>query len=282
VIAYTTTTSNSGTSLTENVNGLGAKPVAKWQTTTTLAGNDVRANTFILETFDGTNWELATIGNAPSSGGSTTFQNSLLPLPPASSSFTAAGNTGAISVTTVGGLLVANIAFINPDNWSFLMQSNAFSAPYSIAAEFSVISPQPTSGGSGQVGGLYLSDGTKFEGIECLQDSSGSLLRVEHLTNFTTDTGSVFGPDAFVATNAVLPFTTSCSQGAMYARWRNNGTTLAADVSPDGVVWQNFYSEAVGSFLTPTSYGWGGLDNVGDGGILVKLGGWLPTNSATQ
>jgi hypothetical protein len=162
------------------------------------------------------------------------------------------------------------------------MQSNAFSTPYSIAAEFSEISAQPQSGGAAQVAGLYLSDGTKFEGLECLQAPSGSSLRVEHLTNFSTDGGTVFGPDAFVATSAVLPFTTSCTQGAMYARWRNNGTTLFADVSPDGVVWQNVYSEAVGSFITPTSYGWGGADNIGDGGILVKLGGWLPTNSATQ
>jgi hypothetical protein len=282
VIAYTTTTPNSGTSLTENVNGLGAKPVAKWQTTTTLAANDVRANTFILETFDGTNWELATIGNAPASGGGTTFQNSLLPFPPAASSFTEAGQPDNITVTTVGGLLVANIGETIPIAWSFLMQSNAFSTPYSIAAEFSDISPQPQSGGAAQTAGLYLSDGTKFEGVECLQNPDGSLLRVEHFTNFSTDGGTVFGPDAFVATSTVLPFTTSCTQGAMYARWRNNGTTLFADVSPDGVVWQNVYSEAVGSFITPTSYGWGGADNIGDGGILVKLGGWLPTNSAAQ
>lgn len=70
VIAYITSTSNSASSLTENINSSGAKPVAKWQTTTTLAANDVTAGAVILETFDGTNWELATIGNAP--GGSVT------------------------------------------------------------------------------------------------------------------------------------------------------------------------------------------------------------------
>ena len=71
VIAYTTSTANAGTALTENVNSLGAKPVAKWQTTTVLAENDVQANTFILETYDGTNWELSTIGNPPSGSGLT-------------------------------------------------------------------------------------------------------------------------------------------------------------------------------------------------------------------
>lgn len=69
VIIYTTTTSNSGTGLTVNVNSLGAKSVAKWQTTTTLAAGDIKANTQILMTYDGTNWEASTIGNAPSGGG---------------------------------------------------------------------------------------------------------------------------------------------------------------------------------------------------------------------
>ena len=63
-IIYTTTTANTGTGLTINVNSLGPKSVAKWQTTTTLAANDVRANTQILMRYDGTNWEMDTIGNA--------------------------------------------------------------------------------------------------------------------------------------------------------------------------------------------------------------------------
>ena len=67
-IIYTTTTANTGTGLTLNVNSLGAKSVAKWQGTTTLAANDVLANKYVLLTYDGTNWEAATIGNAPSGG----------------------------------------------------------------------------------------------------------------------------------------------------------------------------------------------------------------------
>jgi hypothetical protein len=67
-IIYTTTTANTGTGLTINVNSLGTKSVAKWQTATTLAANDVRANTEILMKYDGTNWEMDSIGNAPSGG----------------------------------------------------------------------------------------------------------------------------------------------------------------------------------------------------------------------
>jgi hypothetical protein len=40
-----------------------------------LAANDVRANTYILMTYDGTNWEAAPIGNAPSGGSSTITDN---------------------------------------------------------------------------------------------------------------------------------------------------------------------------------------------------------------
>jgi hypothetical protein len=69
VIAYTTTTANTGTGLTIDVNSLGAKPVAKWQGTTTLAANDMLAGKYVLMTYDGTNWEASTIGNAPSGGG---------------------------------------------------------------------------------------------------------------------------------------------------------------------------------------------------------------------
>ena len=68
-IVYTTTTANSGTGLTLNVNSLGAKSVAKWQSTTTLAAGDIAANKQVLMTYDGTNWETTTIGNAPSGGG---------------------------------------------------------------------------------------------------------------------------------------------------------------------------------------------------------------------
>jgi len=88
-ITYTTTTANTGTGLTLNVNSLGAKSVAKWQGSTTLAANDVLANKQVKACYDGTNWELATIGNAPTGGSS------------AWSSLTAP--TGALSITMPAG-----------------------------------------------------------------------------------------------------------------------------------------------------------------------------------
>lgn len=61
---YYTTTTNTGP-LTINVNGSGAAPVLKWQGTA-LAAGDIQANKPVLMTFDGTNWLVSTIGNAPS------------------------------------------------------------------------------------------------------------------------------------------------------------------------------------------------------------------------
>lgn len=65
-IVYTTTTANSGTGLTLNVNSLGAKSVAKWLNSTTLVAGDVEANSPQLACYTGTVWNLSVIGNAPS------------------------------------------------------------------------------------------------------------------------------------------------------------------------------------------------------------------------
>jgi hypothetical protein len=79
VIAFKPDVSNSGASATLNVNSSSALPLAKWQTTTTLAANDFRSGTYTVLTNDGTNWEAQTIGNAPSgsSGAMTNITASL-------------------------------------------------------------------------------------------------------------------------------------------------------------------------------------------------------------
>lgn len=65
-IIYTTTTQNSG-ALTINVNSSSAIAAKKWQGTA-LASGDLKANVPMLMTYDGTNWELYTVGNAPAGG----------------------------------------------------------------------------------------------------------------------------------------------------------------------------------------------------------------------
>lgn len=64
-ITYTTTTTNSGTGLTTNINSLGAKSIAipslsGW--TTTLTANIIPANKPLHLCYDGTNWDLQQTG----------------------------------------------------------------------------------------------------------------------------------------------------------------------------------------------------------------------------
>lgn len=67
-ILYSTTTTNTG-DVTVNVNSLGAKHIRKWSAAAVLASGDLVANTPVQLIYDGTYWEISTIGNAPSGGG---------------------------------------------------------------------------------------------------------------------------------------------------------------------------------------------------------------------
>jgi hypothetical protein len=71
VLLYNVNQNNSGSS-TLNVNTAGAKTIKKWQNSTNLSAGDLQANAAIVMTYDGTNWELETQGQAPSSSGSVT------------------------------------------------------------------------------------------------------------------------------------------------------------------------------------------------------------------
>jgi hypothetical protein len=211
-----------------------------------------------------------------SGGGGGSFQPSALPVAPALASFTwvnqgsntASNNGDAIAMTCVDA----------PLSWSILKQA-APATPYSIAAFFKCIQ---YSNGS-QATGLYFYDGTKLMGLEILTGNSGHAiqLRVERISNVNTDNGtqkivSLF-PDNTGALQLPNPLT-----GGMYARLRNDGTTLYFDISLDGSNWTNFYSEAVGAFITPNAYGFGGV-SVTSGAApncIISLQGWLATNSA--
>jgi hypothetical protein len=67
-IAYNTTTANTG-ALTLNVNSSAADAVQKWLGTA-LAAGDMPAGYTVPLCFDGSHWQMMTIGNAPSGGGS--------------------------------------------------------------------------------------------------------------------------------------------------------------------------------------------------------------------
>jgi len=66
-INYTPGTKNTG-ALTLNVNSSSAAPVQKWLGTVLASGDMVSGKT-VTACYDGTNWQVMTIGNAPSGGG---------------------------------------------------------------------------------------------------------------------------------------------------------------------------------------------------------------------
>lgn len=58
---------NSGSS-TLNVDGIGAKTIKKWQNAANLIAGDLQASTAVIVRYDGTNFELDTVGNVPTTG----------------------------------------------------------------------------------------------------------------------------------------------------------------------------------------------------------------------
>ena len=64
---------------------------------------------------------------------------------------------------------------------------------------------------------------------------------------------------------------------------RNDGTDLYFDYSLDGANFINLWSEAVGSFITPTQYGFGGISDTSGGqpSVICDLLAWVETNNAT-
>ena len=130
-----------------------------------------------------------------------------------------------------------------------------------------------------------LYDGTKLIGIEFLTGGSASrVMRVEKITNVTTDSGTAvsFTLTAGTAMNYSLP---APDTGGWFVRWRDDGSSIFADYSLDGSNWTQIFTESVGTFITPTAYGVGGLNETGTTNppahMVISLQGWLETNSAT-
>ena len=104
-VIYTSTTANTGTGLTVNVNSLGAKSIAKWQATTTLAANDLLANKETRMCYDGTNWEMDSIGNPPVGSGTVTTTGT--PATNALTKFTGSAAIGNSTLSDNGTVIAA-------------------------------------------------------------------------------------------------------------------------------------------------------------------------------
>jgi hypothetical protein len=243
--------------------------------TNTATSTDYRGGTPLVA---GSNVSVtpAANGKTIASTGGGSGNPSVLPLP-TSTGFSWI-NQGSSTLSTLSdSTFLMQIPENSSQNWRFQVKSVPGSAPYSVAGAFTA-TPQGTSFDA-VLPSLMISDGTKILDFECLNTKSGAVLRVEQLSSVTSDNATAYNGN--IPNGAIAA--ASCYGGTLYMRIRNDGTNLYFDTSINGSSWQNFYSQAVGAWLsTITTYGWGGFDQNGASTYInVQLLGWLETNSAT-
>lgn len=129
--------------------------------------------------------------------------------------------------------------------------------------------------------GVYFYDGTKLMGLEMLGQGTGNnapFLRVEKITNVTTD-NSTAASNRVSATGETSNGTyVGPLFGGICLRLANDGSTLTFAYSLDCRNYNTLFSEPVGTFITPTNYGFGGLSflsNTGQTGTPF-VGLWVP------
>jgi hypothetical protein len=136
-ITYLTTTANTGTALTINVNSSAAGSVAKWAgSTTTLVAGDIPANKPIPMCFDAAGqWDVMTIGNAPSGGGLSPLFDTTNPTgvntPAEVQSISAASTTATFSSNIKAGDLL--LVFSRDYEGSSITVSDSLSTSFTLA-----------------------------------------------------------------------------------------------------------------------------------------------------
>ena len=156
-------------------------------------------------------------------------------------------NSGSTTQTISGGPILMALPNLSGLNWQGLFLSPP-SAPYKVRALVRANNPIPSGTAAA---GLYFYDGTKLEGFEFLAVAS-YLPRVERMTNVTTASATVY--------TGVSPSGTSPWYSPLWIQLRNDGTDIWFDYSTDGINFINVYDEAVGTFITPTKIGFGGVN----------------------
>lgn len=114
--------------------------------------------------------------------------------------------------------------------------------------------------------GVYFYDDVsgKAEGIEYVTQDSAQYPRVQQINSTTSDGTTVWAPISSDAANFGGP-----PYGGIWTKLRSDGTDLYYYVSLDGAAWILLWSEAIGSFLTPTHIGFGGSCLTGNSAMFV-------------
>jgi hypothetical protein len=202
---------------------------------------------------------------------------------PALSSFTWV-NQGSSSArqTVSSGPIEATIADSSSLNWRGLFVAVP-ATPYKLTVNMRGYQPAGSTAGSNTATfGLYFYDGTKLEGFDLLLEGSGlTKARIEKLNSVNADnsTAWIASGGAGVVSDGILYKLPSST----WFQLRNNGTTMYFDYSIDGANFINLFSEAVGTFLTPTEFGFGGISvtSGAEPNVIVNMLSWTVAANAT-
>ena len=142
------------------------------------------------------------------------------------------------------GVLVLNNGSLN---WRFITRALPAGSTYTIAATIDGLMASPAV--DSQSADFGLSDGTKYENYQVLSQASGnnpSNLRIETITNVTTDNATVFGPTSGLTGRL---FSVCIVEDGVHRTWfhYSNGS------------WVQDLQETTGTFLTPMLLAVGGL-----------------------
>ena len=188
----------------------------------------------------------------------TLFLDGKIAVPPGIvSSWTAVNGAANFTATDASGSINLQVANNASLNWRGLFKAQP-STPYT--ASYAFCMQQMDANAS--TAGAYFYDGTKWMGIEFIRGTTYRL-RVEKITNSTTDSSTPAQIDSFQAGFPAMPL--------WYLRLGNTGANLTFSWSVDGIVWNQLFTEAVGTFLTPTHYGFGGICLAGSSNNTVTM-----------
>jgi hypothetical protein len=198
-----------------------------------------------------------TIARCDSSPTWSIFRGGRLAVPPGPKSGWTNINAGSdMTVTDAAGSI--NIGIVRNASLNWRLITKTLAASYTVTAYMTAQMLRDTA----QTVGVYFYDGTKLMGLEFLAPSaSGSgpfTMRAQRMNSVTSASTTPYSLNNFEAGPA---------QGGMYLRITNDGANLTLFWSLDGIVYTQAYTEAVGAFLTPTGYGFGGVNltsNAGD------------------
>lgn len=140
--------------------------------------------------------------------------------------------TTAVVVPNNGGAL----------NWRYIKR--AITIPYTI---YALIEATATSCSTTQTPGIYITDGTKIEGIELILDGTNAVgLHIQTMNSPTSNNATVTGPTTGIVGTTLAVKIQNNSTNRIWSYWSNGA-------------WVSFLSEATGTFLTEVAAGPGGL-----------------------